>query len=88
MLPFFEGFEFYLRLDSDSVCDKPLPDYFSMLQVGGLHLLEWASNNSGVASKLVQALLLQAHKIYLVFHSQKHQGFNTSDRALFHFVYF
>ncbi|CAN0184440.1 unnamed protein product [Ascophyllum nodosum] len=32
MLPFFDDFDFYLRIDSDSVCDRPLPDYFRKLE--------------------------------------------------------
>lgn len=33
MLPFFDDFAFYLRLDSDSRCGTGLPDYFSALEV-------------------------------------------------------
>lgn len=35
MLPFFDDFDFYLRLDSDSLCARPIPDHFSALEVNG-----------------------------------------------------
>ncbi|CAM9091402.1 unnamed protein product, partial [Hapterophycus canaliculatus] len=35
MLPFFDDFDFYLRLDSDSRCRIELPDYFSALEEAG-----------------------------------------------------
>lgn len=33
MLPFFDDFDFYLRLDSDSLCDRQMPDLFSQMEV-------------------------------------------------------
>ncbi|CAM9651713.1 unnamed protein product, partial [Laminaria digitata] len=35
MLPFFDSFDYYLRLDSDSLCDKPMTDYFAQLHETG-----------------------------------------------------
>lgn len=35
MLPFFDDFDFYFRLDSDSLCARPIPDHFSALEVNG-----------------------------------------------------
>ncbi|CBN77597.1 Glycolipid 2-alpha-mannosyltransferase, C-terminal fragment, family GT15 [Ectocarpus siliculosus] len=32
MLPFFDDFDFYFRLDSDSLCARPIPDHFSALE--------------------------------------------------------
>lgn len=33
MLPFFDDFEFYMRLDSESMCTHIMPDYFQQLEV-------------------------------------------------------
>ncbi|CAM9458015.1 unnamed protein product [Ectocarpus sp. 4 AP-2014] len=35
MLPFFDDFDFYFRLDSDSLCARPIPDHFSALEDAG-----------------------------------------------------
>eukprot|EP00904_Undaria_pinnatifida_P008161 jgi/Undpi1/4475/HiC_scaffold_17.g07829.m1 len=35
MLPFFDDFDYYLRLDSDSLCDKPMTDYFAKVHDSG-----------------------------------------------------